>query len=72
MFGVWLASDCGAWLEQPANVADEEDVMNFCAEVLERHGAPDLLLNNAALINHNNPIWVTVVPGGRLALYSKR
>lgn len=42
---------------QPANVADEEDVMNFCAEVLERHGAPDLLLNNAALINHVNPIW---------------
>jgi NAD(P)-dependent dehydrogenase (short-subunit alcohol dehydrogenase family) len=31
--------------------------MNFCAELLERHGAPDLLLNNAALINHNNPIW---------------
>jgi NAD(P)-dependent dehydrogenase (short-subunit alcohol dehydrogenase family) len=42
---------------QAANVADEEDVMNFCAEVLERHGAPDLLLNNAALINRNNPIW---------------
>jgi NAD(P)-dependent dehydrogenase (short-subunit alcohol dehydrogenase family) len=42
---------------QVANVADEEDVMNFCAEVLERRGAPDLLLNNAALINHNNPIW---------------
>ena len=42
---------------QAANVAEEEDVMNFCAEVLERHGPPDLLLNNAALINHNNPIW---------------
>src|SRR6188474_1478472 len=42
---------------QVANVADEEDVMNFCEEVLERRGAPDLLLNNAALINHNNPIW---------------
>ncbi len=42
---------------QPANVADEEDVMNFCAELLERHGPPDLLLNNAALINHVNPIW---------------
>src|SRR3954469_20320133 len=33
---------------QVANVADEEDVMNFCAELLERRGAPDLLLNNAA------------------------
>lgn len=42
---------------QTANVAEEEDVMNFCAEVLERHGAPDLLLNNAAVINHSNPIW---------------
>jgi NAD(P)-dependent dehydrogenase (short-subunit alcohol dehydrogenase family) len=42
---------------QPANLADEEDVMNFCAEVLERHGPPDLLLNNAALMNHTNPIW---------------
>lgn len=42
---------------QSADVADEEDVMNFCAEVLKRHGAPDLLLNNAALINHSNPIW---------------
>lgn len=42
---------------QAADVADEEDVMNFCAEVLDRHGAPDLLLNNAALINYSNPIW---------------
>lgn len=31
--------------------------MNFCGEVLERLGPPDLLLNNAALINRNNPIW---------------
>lgn len=42
---------------QAADVADEEDVMNFCAEVMERHGAPDLLLNNAAIINYSNPIW---------------
>lgn len=42
---------------QAANVADEEDVMNFCAEVLERQGPPDLLLNNAAIINYSNPIW---------------
>ncbi|MFZ4766101.1 MAG: SDR family oxidoreductase, partial [Roseimicrobium sp.] len=42
---------------QIANVASEEDVMNFSAEVLERHGPPDLLLNNAGVINRNNPIW---------------
>lgn len=42
---------------QSADVADEVDTMHFCEEVLQRHGAPDLLLNNAAIINHNNPIW---------------
>ncbi len=42
---------------QSANVADEEDVMNFCEEVLQRHGPPDFLLNNAGVINHSNPIW---------------
>ncbi|HSI62564.1 MAG TPA: SDR family oxidoreductase, partial [Candidatus Saccharimonadia bacterium] len=42
---------------QGADVAAEEDVMNFCEEILRRHGPPDLLLNNAALINNSNPIW---------------
>ena len=42
---------------QIANVAHEEEVMNFSTEVLERHGPPDLLLNNAGVINGNNPIW---------------
>jgi NAD(P)-dependent dehydrogenase (short-subunit alcohol dehydrogenase family) len=42
---------------QQANITDEEEVASFCAEVLERHGAPDLLLNNAAIVNHNAPLW---------------
>jgi len=33
------------------------DVGNFAARVLERCGPPDLLLNNAAVINPNAPLW---------------
>ena len=39
------------------NVADEKSVAAFCSETLKRHGAPDLLLNNAAMINANAPLW---------------
>lgn len=39
------------------DVASEKDVASFAAEVLERLGPPDLLLNNAAIINPNNPFW---------------
>lgn len=39
------------------DVAHEKSVTAFCAEALKRHGAPDLLLNNAALINANAPLW---------------
>lgn len=41
----------------PVDVADENAVANFCTEALRRHGAPDLLLNNAATINANAPLW---------------
>jgi NAD(P)-dependent dehydrogenase (short-subunit alcohol dehydrogenase family) len=40
-----------------ADVSREADVARFCAEILKRHGAPDLLLNNAAVVNHNAPLW---------------
>lgn len=68
----WVVAGCGRNVEaisrlradlpaphyfQAADVAAEENVMNFCAEVLDRHGPPDLVLNNAAIINGNNPIW---------------
>ena len=39
------------------DVADDDQVAAWAASVLETHGAPDLLLNNAALINPNAPLW---------------
>lgn len=39
------------------DVSDEDSVATFCEEVFKTHGAPDLLLNNAAIINPNRPLW---------------
>jgi NAD(P)-dependent dehydrogenase (short-subunit alcohol dehydrogenase family) len=39
------------------NVASDEQVAAWAKRVLSSHGAPDLLLNNAALINRNAPLW---------------
>ena len=39
------------------NVADEAQVSAWATRVVPAHGAPDLLLNNAALINRNAPLW---------------
>jgi NAD(P)-dependent dehydrogenase (short-subunit alcohol dehydrogenase family) len=39
------------------NVADDKAVAAWAKEVLQSHGPPDLLLNNAALINRNAPLW---------------
>jgi NAD(P)-dependent dehydrogenase (short-subunit alcohol dehydrogenase family) len=39
------------------DVADGPRVEAWARDVLGRHGAPDLLLNNAALINGNAPLW---------------
>jgi NAD(P)-dependent dehydrogenase (short-subunit alcohol dehydrogenase family) len=39
------------------DVAREGDVAAFCAEVIGRFGAPQLVLNNAAIINGNAPLW---------------
>lgn len=39
------------------DVADAARVKAWADDVLARHGAPDLLLNNAALINANAPLW---------------
>ena len=41
----------------PADVADEDSVHGFCQAILEEMGPPDLLLNNAAIINQNAPLW---------------
>ena len=40
-----------------ADVADDWAVRQFSREIIEAHGAPDLLLNNAALMNRNVRLW---------------
>jgi NAD(P)-dependent dehydrogenase (short-subunit alcohol dehydrogenase family) len=39
------------------NVADDAQVAAWAKKVLATHNTPDLLLNNAALINRNAPLW---------------
>jgi NAD(P)-dependent dehydrogenase (short-subunit alcohol dehydrogenase family) len=39
------------------DVASNEQVAAWTKKVLQSHTAPDLLLNNAALINRNAPLW---------------
>jgi len=40
-----------------ADVASDEQVAVWAKTILATHAAPDLLLNNAALINRNAPLW---------------
>ena len=39
------------------DVASEDEVMSWARRLLREFGPPDLLLNNAALINRNAPLW---------------
>jgi len=39
------------------DVADEARVAGFCKEALAECGVPDLLLNNAAVVNTSAPLW---------------
>ncbi len=39
------------------DVTSDEQVAAWATRTLSSHGAPDLLLNNAALINRNAPLW---------------
>jgi NAD(P)-dependent dehydrogenase (short-subunit alcohol dehydrogenase family) len=39
------------------DVASDEAVQAWAKRILQSHGAPDLLLNNAAIINRNAPLW---------------
>ncbi len=39
------------------DVVSDEAVQAWAQRILSSHGVPDLLLNNAALINHNAPLW---------------
>lgn len=39
------------------NVADDSQVAAWAGKILSSHSAPDLVLNNAALINRVAPLW---------------
>lgn len=39
------------------DVADDAQVLAWAAATLKSHGAPDLLVNNAATVNRNAPLW---------------
>lgn len=39
------------------DVSSDEGVKSWASLMLTRHGAPDLLLNNAAIINRNARLW---------------
>jgi NAD(P)-dependent dehydrogenase (short-subunit alcohol dehydrogenase family) len=39
------------------DVTNESAVQKWAGETIKRHGAPDLLINNAALINRNAALW---------------
>jgi len=39
------------------DVARDEAVAAWAARILKSHGPPDLLVNNAGLINRNAPLW---------------
>ena len=38
------------------NVTDDALVADWASKMLQAHGAPDLLINNAAIINRNSPL----------------
>jgi NAD(P)-dependent dehydrogenase (short-subunit alcohol dehydrogenase family) len=39
------------------DVASEGEVQSWASLILSNHGPPDLLINNAAIINRNAPLW---------------
>jgi NAD(P)-dependent dehydrogenase (short-subunit alcohol dehydrogenase family) len=39
------------------DVASDEEVKSWAARLVGSHGAPDLVLNNAGVINKNAPLW---------------
>ncbi|WP_435011491.1 SDR family oxidoreductase [Tundrisphaera lichenicola] len=42
---------------EAVDVADEGQIRSWATGILDRHGPPDLLLNNAATINANARLW---------------
>lgn len=55
---VELASSLGAPHRfDVVDVTDDGQVHAWATEEISSHGAPDLLVNNAALVNRNAPLW---------------
>ncbi len=53
-----LRRDCGHPHDFYAvDVASNEEVKSWASLMLNSHGAPDLILNNAAIINQNARLW---------------
>ncbi|WP_298859489.1 SDR family oxidoreductase [uncultured Gimesia sp.] len=46
-----------AHLFSAVDIANHSEVQAWAENVLDRWGPPDLLINNAALINENAPLW---------------
>ncbi len=42
---------------EQVDVAVETEVQRWAESVIQQHGPPDLLINNAAVINRNAPLW---------------
>lgn len=41
----------------PVDVTNDADVQKWATGILRKYGPPDLLINNAAVINRNAPLW---------------
>lgn len=41
----------------PVDVSNDQEVAHWIQSVTKDIGVPDLVLNNAAIINHNAPLW---------------
>ncbi len=54
---VELGKSGSAHLIRTCDVTSAEDVAAMAGEIIATVGTPDLLLNNAAIINRNAPLW---------------
>lgn len=53
-----LREECGPPNDfADVDVASEQQVERWAARCISSHGVPDLLINNAAVINKNAPLW---------------
>lgn len=50
------SSDSSNWFSV-CDITSDKDVATFCREAFEHTGAPDLLINNAAIINQPARLW---------------